>query len=276
MTKRLMLCAILICTLRSVAMGSEIGDLKWNRANINRLRSFSKTEVLRFLNPELGKRVTPVKSTDWLDFGWFDLAGDGKYELVTASSFGPCCLFADVYEQDAAGNVRQQSLKGAMGAGNLNDILRDLDGDGKADLVLGQGLAEPHTWIPVVATPQWPAVYRLENGRYVEASHDFPTFYDKDILPKIDSDIREAKTNNLDKAAILTLEKDKILRVLGRDPTAGLKQAYEWMNSGDSQMLQCAVATFRDIGGHDKEMREAEQAMPEAFKHERESRGGKS
>ena len=274
MNKMLILCAFMICTLRSFAAGSEIGELKWDRGNIDRLRSFSETEVLKFTDSQWGNTVDPVKSTDLIDFGWFDLAGNGKYELVSTWSFGPCCVFVDVDTRDTIGKVRQQSLQEAMGAGKLSGIVRDLNGDGKAELVLDKEFAEPQIWIPMAGTPRWPAVYRLEDGKYVEASRDFPNFYDTEILPKLNTEIGKALSP--DNAAMLKLEKYKILRILGRDQTAGLKQAYEWMRSGDSQLLQCAVATFADIGGHDQEMREAQQAIPAAFKKELAARGGRS
>jgi hypothetical protein len=72
--------------------------------------------------------------------------------------------------------------------------------------------------------------------------------------------------------ARLTLEKNKILRVLGRDPTAGLEQAYQWMNSGNSQQVQCAIATFEDIGGHAKELGIAQQALQPAIQREQAAR----
>lgn len=272
MNRRLILCAILICSLRSVAAGSEIGDLKWDQSNISRLRSYGKTEVLRFVNPWSGNTANPIKSRDLLDFGWFDLAGDGKYELVTTSSFGPCCVFVNVYTQDAMRKVSQQSLREAMRTGKLSDTVRDLNGDGKAELVVWKEVAEPHTWIPMAATPQWPAIYRLEKGKYVEASRDFPAYYDNEVLPELDKEI--GKEPNENASAIAALEKDKILRVLGRDPVAGLNQAYQWMNSDDPQVLQCAIATFADIGGHDKELHAAQQALPAAEKREMESRKG--
>jgi hypothetical protein len=64
------------------------------------------------------------------------------------------------------------------------------------------------------------------------------------------------------------MERDKILRVLGRDPAAGLRQAYQWMNSDDPQVLQCAIATFADIGGHERELRAANQALKPAIQRE--------
>jgi hypothetical protein len=131
-----------------------------------------------------------------------------------------------------------------------------------------------------VATPRWPAVYRLENGKYVETSRDFPNFYDTEVLPQLDKQITAAQQkvdegrNYQDSVALLTLEKDKILRVLGRDPTAGLQQAYQWMDSGDSQLLQCAIAIFRDIGGHEAEVRTAEQGVQPAIQREQAARNG--
>jgi hypothetical protein len=70
------------------------------------------------------------------------------------------------------------------------------------------------------------------------------------------------------------LEKDKLLRMLGRDPTAGLQDAYQWMGSGSSQLVQCAIATFADIGGHEKELSAANQALKPAIQHEIQSRKG--
>ena len=51
--------------------------------------------------------------------------------------------------------------------------------------------------------------------------------------------------------------RDKILRVLGRDPNAGLAQAREWMTSPDPVMVDNARVVFQDIGGHDEDARAA-------------------
>jgi hypothetical protein len=60
------------------------------------------------------------------------------------------------------------------------------------------------------------------------------------------------------------MEKDKILRVLGRNPAAGLSAACRWMNSQNEQVLQCAIETFRDIGGHEEEVNESEASYTRA------------
>jgi hypothetical protein len=46
------------------------------------------------------------------------------------------------------------------------------------------------------------------------------------------------------------------------------------MSSGNSQLIQCSIATFADIGGHDKERQEAEQALHPALNREMAARGG--
>jgi len=70
------------------------------------------------------------------------------------------------------------------------------------------------------------------------------------------------------------MERDKILRTLGRDPTAGLQQAYQWMNSDDPRLLQAAGATFQDIGGHEQEKHAASEAWMRALDREKAARKG--
>jgi hypothetical protein len=101
--------------------------------------------------------------------------------------------------------------------------------------------------------PTWPAVYRLENGHYVQASRDFPKFYDREVLPELDKEIAKPKVGQM--RAWLIMERDQILRVLGRNPMAGLKEAYQWMNSSDPELREDAAVVFGGIGGHDEELR---------------------
>lgn len=148
--------------------------------------------------------------------------------------------------------------------GHLRNIIRDLNGDGIDELIISTGILA-WRWDPVAGTPSWPAVYRLENGRYVEASRDFPSYYDTHVLPGLDKAIASAQSHGLsDSAAVSILVKDKILRVLGRNPVAGMNHAYRWMNSDDPTLMQCALATFEDIGGHQQEVQELQKALPGA------------
>jgi hypothetical protein len=271
MKKTLTISAVMLLILAGPVVGSQIGDLVWNRANIETLRSFDKTTTLRFLNEQGGVEGTPAALTDKEidEFEWIDLAGNGRYQLALVGSSGPCCEDLLLYWQDAPGKLRFQSFDGA---GKLSETIRDINGDGMDELIIWKEVAAPGSWSPMTATPRWPAVYKFKDGKYVEASGDFPNFYDTEVLPKLETEI--GKASNPDNAATLTLQRDKVLRVLGRDPTAGIKQAYEWMSSGDSQLLQCAIATFADIGGHEQELRAAKQALKPAIQRELADRHG--
>lgn len=239
-------------------VGGAIGSLAWNQSNIEKLRSLDKAAVVRFMNEWAGTEGDPdaTNANQISEFEWVTLADDGKYELATVGSQGPCCVFLYLYRQDAPGEVRFQSYGGA---GDLSKTIRDLNGDGKKELVLSQNVVENDNDQKFF----WPVVYRLENDKYVEASRDFPKFYDEEVLPQLDKEIAEDQrpdTNDPESLAGLLMERFKILRVLGRDPTAGLKQAYGWMNSNDPDLLQDAAVTFSEIGGHEADARAADEA----------------
>ena len=61
--------------------------------------------------------------------------------------------------------------------------------------------------------------------------------------------------------AVAIMERDKILRALGRDPNAGVADAREWLKSSDPELVNDAVIVLTDIGGHDKELDAAESAL---------------
>jgi hypothetical protein len=239
-------------------VGGAIGSLPWNQSNIEKLRSLDKAAVVRFMNEWAGTEGDPdaIKANQISEFEWVNLADDGKYELATVGSQGPCCIFLYLYRQDALGEVTFQSYGGA---GELSKTIRDLNGDGKKELILSQNVVENDADLNFF----WPVVYRLEKSKYVEASRDFSKFYDQEVLPELDKEIAEYQrpdTHDPDRLAGLLMERFKILRVLGRDPTAGLKEAYGWMSSSDPNLLQDAAITFSEIGGHDADSRAADEA----------------
>ena len=141
----------------------------------------------------------------------------------------------------------------------------------------------------------WPKVYRVRNGKYVQASRDFPGFNDREVLPGLDEAIEEVRRKlavqpepELPSAgdpqflqhraeacfpqrrlASVEMTRDKVLRVLGRDATAGLSKAREWVANADPCLLGDAVVVLRDIGGHKDELRAAEEAQRSAMERER-------
>ena len=247
--------ALLALAFAKIAVGVGMGSVEWNRANLATLRTLDKTDLVKFLNEQWPGAFTTRQIGQ---FEWADLAGNGQYRLVLTLS-GPCAHFVGIYSRDASG--RLSLTQRLPGFANLKTGIRDLNGDGKDELVIGKTLAE-YSCASIVT---WPAVYRLDNGKYVEASRDFPKFYDDEVLPKLDAEIKQYRAKEVKAGAIdqwnpagFIMARDKILRVLGRDPTAGLKQANDWMNSSDPQLAFYAAAMFKDIGGHEQDAKAAE------------------
>jgi hypothetical protein len=268
---RKIIIALIAATLAtaSSALAADTASLAWSQSNIQTLRSLDKAGIFRLITGEHADRMFTEKNI-W-EFGWYDLAGDGNYELVYTGATGPCCIWLRVVSRDAA-VASEQSFESA---GKLKDTVRDLNGDGKDELIIWKELAKPGTWIPDADTPRRPAVYRLKGGKYVEDSRDFPNYYNGEVLPPLEKRIADLEIQAAAEVpsgsggfstqlAVANMEKDKILRVLGRNPAAGLNAAYRWMNSQNEQVLQCAIATFRDIGGHEEEVNESEASYARA------------
>jgi hypothetical protein len=238
----------------------RIATLAWNQSNIETLRSLDKAAVLKFLNEgrDTDLQLTP---SDIGEFRWFDPAGDGKYELATIGQ-SRCCVWLCLYWQEAPGKFRVHCYGGAS---DLKDTIRDLNGDGKKELILYAYVPGEQQSTGAEEQATWPQVYQLENGKYVEASRDFPKFYDDEVLPQLKKKIAEARDTYPAFYGVRIMERDKILRVLGRDPTAGLQQAREWAASSDPDLIDDATIVFRDIGGYEDEARAADAALKRAL-----------
>jgi hypothetical protein len=263
MKKSLALLVLLVGIALAGAPGAaDISSLAWNQSNIATLRSLDKADLVNLLN-ELWPGSFATREIGQHAFA--DLTGTGQYCLVLTLS-GPCAHFVGIYSRDASGrlNIAQR----LTGFANLKTAIRDLNDDGRDELIIDKPLVEYNC----AAVTTWPAVYRLQHGNYVESSPDFPSFYDNEVLPKLNAEIREytakaanAKIKGQWSPAGLITARDKILRVLGRDPTAGLHQAYQWMNSGDPYLALDAEATFKDIGGHQQEASAAQLSYKRAI-----------
>jgi hypothetical protein len=270
-----------ILAFASRAPAAEIADIAWTEPNIETLRAFDKAAVARLVTQVFGTRLdSEFAATDKSigEFKWLDLAGDGQYQLVVALSNGRSFTNLMVYRHDASGTVSYQRLEGAF-IPKLDEVVRDIDGDGKDELVVPIQFPPGAYW---GAKPMagWSVVYRLQNGTYVEASRDFPNFYDDEVLPQLQDQIKETHRQIATglkgeaQLAVLEMSRDKILRMLGREPTAGLQKAREWANTDDPELLGDAIVVFRDIGGHEDELRAAELAGQRAMAAEKAARMG--
>src|SRR5580704_794047 len=286
----------------SIASGAQkIEDIPLDQSHIKQLRAASKHAMFRFFD----KQQDPDNDMEWnvssisWDYAWYP-AGAGKYELAIHSQSGPDVGFLTVYWQDAPGKIKSQAFASPADASDEwywdekgPDIV-DANGDGVTEVLELDDLDyhPPEQRTKFIPGGMWPRVFRLQDGKYVEASRDFASFYDKTIFPLIDKamakaqqDFKDTETsilapnidpNELRKEARRKLERtlagitmcrDKILRVLGRDPNAGLAQAREWMTSPDPVMVDNARVVFQDIGGHDDEVRAAKLATERASKN---------
>ena len=250
-----------------------------NGSQANQVHSLSNAErakLAKFVNANLPPHWIEIPRYSVVESGGASVGGGKRDFLVlldiSGRGYSNTLL---IYSRDSAGIVDSQEIDG-WNMGNFKQMVRDLNGDGEDELMVPIELDwPPGSWTPTTGTPTWPAVYRLRNGRYVEDSRDFTNYYDTKVLPQLDQSITTAEGRGFsDALAISILEKNKILRVLGRNPVAGLNQAYQWMNSDDPTLMQCAIATFGDIGGHEKEVRTLQQSLPAAITHEIETRNG--
>src|SRR5216683_7882217 len=131
MTKSPMIAAIVLCALVSAVLAAGVADIPWSESNIATLRSFDKAAIFEFVTG--GDHDPGFTEKNIWEFGWYDLAGDGKYELALTQNTGPCCVALILYWQDAPRKVRSQSFQQA---GDLNKTIRDLNGDGKDELII--------------------------------------------------------------------------------------------------------------------------------------------
>ena len=284
MKKTLLATFTISLALAGAALAAGITDIPWNETNIERLRTFDDAAVSSFVNHAQSGWATDIVPARVGEFSWADLSGDRHYHLVVTVDFSGRGFLNTlmIYTRDPSGNATSQEIKG-WEIRDLGKVVRDLDGDGRDELVIPTILVEYST----AATYTWPVVYRFENGQYKEASRDFPGFYDGEVLPKLERDIAqtrrkaaeatvaesptEQQKNFLHELAISVMERNQILRAIGRDPTAGLQDAREWMTSDDQYLLQDAAATFQSIGGHEEEMRAASNALQRARARDRAS-----
>jgi hypothetical protein len=274
------LTSIAVVGVTAVARCADIAKIPWTQTNIETLRKSDKADVVRFLEAfggfGSGNVMPPENATE---FSWVDLEGNSKYALVIVQMSTGCCNSSLlIFQRAEDGKITMQVLPGTY---PLSRAIRDLNGDGKKELLIPPPPPHPD-WQSFGAVTQCfcPHVYRLEKGKYVEASRDFPNYYDSEVLPPIENAISQARFRLAhgpigkkpdqrwmrymrNKIAGLTMERDQILRTIGRYPEAGLEQARDWMNSPDAALVQDAITVFKNIGGHESDVRAATDKLKE-------------
>jgi hypothetical protein len=193
------LAAIVSIGARATASGGGIGGMAWDESNIAALRSADQADVIKFVcqgeAPSFdGEHVPP----GWGDtcgvdgFSW-SRAGNHQYLLVVSILSGGSSSreWVTIYTRTSSGEINEQSEEDGISGYGFR--LEDLNGDGKDELIVTDGFGEgpSHAESPLVL---WPRVYQLRNGKYVESSHQFGSFYDSQVLPKLEESIATLHT----------------------------------------------------------------------------------
>ena len=260
--RKMLFLSLAAIAIQGTAFAGQIDQLAWNQSNIATLRDLDEAAVEKFVNEMSEGDVHKTVG----ECSWADLAGDGRYDLITTLDLSGRSFFdyLAVYERADSRRISVQWFPEETAIGKLSGVIRDLNDDGRKELIVP-------TLFPAGAygagslSAAWPAVYKLKSGTYVEASNEFGSFYDADVLPGLLKDIAEARAkagtspSYAPKLISHTLAQDKILRVLGRDPTAGLHEAREWAASDNPNLASAGAAVLREINGNaDKASREKE------------------
>jgi len=263
--------------------GVDLAAIPWTEANLETLRQANMADVRRLLSGIPADNSQRMPAENVTEFSWVDAQGNGEYVLAIVQMSAVCCN-SDllIVERARDGRIILQSLPGTY---PLSRAIRDLNGDGKKELLIPPPLPHPD-WQSFGAVTEivCPHVYRFKDGRYVEASRDFPNYYDAEVLAPIEKAISDARFRLAHgpigaepdakprerwalylrhKIAGLTMERDTILRMIGRDPNAGLAEAHEWANSPDATLVRDAITVFKSIGGHENDVHAASDRLKE-------------
>lgn len=180
--------------------------------------------------------------------GFFQLSGSKSYSLVASIDINgrKFCNFVYVIHRRAS-DLNIQEIRG-FGVDDVNTIVRDLDKNGKSELIITSELS-PYAGARCVGG--WSRVFNMESGILVDRSAEFKGFYNE-TLAELDADIQKAKKHETyddsDSVICSQMEADKIKRFLGVSPSAGRTKAIEWAKSGDGWLRERGFAVLSDIG----------------------------
>jgi hypothetical protein len=147
---------------------------------------------------------------------------------------------------------------------DLHGALRDIDNDGRDELVVLQALSSYEGARCIAAVP---IVYTCSARSCVNTGTEHLGFFQQK-LAEVESELASApplEQDDREEASCLTMERDKLRRLLGVDSNAGRETAAKWLQSDNPRLRSKAVKTLADIGDRDSRER-LEKAAKEADK----------
>ena len=188
-------------------------SISWTSASALNALFKDKADVKRFLNEFVNEGATsgPEFVGDVVvhvyEYRFVDLNADGWLELVALvggdrPSTGLVVVFqtpggaplADRLTTTYEGFVMRELPR--VDVSDLNEVLRDLDGDGTVEIVAPQPFGE----IVGAAFPQAqiPEVFAWKDGNYANVSARYPEFYRDEVLPRLERQLQMLEAGPLD------------------------------------------------------------------------------
>jgi hypothetical protein len=182
------------------------------------------------------------------DFRILDLDQDGEADLIaTIDSSGRGFFNHLLVMRGNGGGLTVQEVD-VWNMESLDRTVQDFNGDGRPELLLRKNIT-PYLGARPMAS--WTAVFGLDGNQLVDQSVLFPQFYDS-VLAGLDYNIAESdteKSEDILRRDVLIIERDKILRVLGRSLDAGLTSALNWARSEDPVHRIFALSVLSEVEG---------------------------
>ena len=186
------------------------------------------------------------------DFRILDLDNDGRADLIATVDYSGRSFFNNLLIlHDDGGQLTVQKIH-VWNMESLDGAVQDLDGDGRIEILLRQNLTP---YLGARPTAAWTAVFSFDGSSWVDQSAAFPQRYDSQVLPGIERELAASGASDSGisggdyRKDLLTIERDKVLRVLGRSPVAGLDWALSLARSEDPVRRIFALSILADAGG---------------------------
>jgi hypothetical protein len=141
-----------------------------------------------------------------------------------------------------------QQFETTWGITDLSLIISDLDHDGDPELLI------PNEWghgRHYHCEPTKIVIYKCDARTCSDESRRFPAFFEHEadrLSQVIERLARFSPGAQVEQRECLEMERDRLLRFLGLDPSAGLRAADVWMHDASKDVRLNAISVFADVG----------------------------